>query len=153
MIVDGGNAPVFERITAKIATAAVNGTPKDQSLSPLEVSRQGGCEGLRYHLTRLLSWLYAPRTPKRAGERDQGESTRCMYPAPSNLHSLIVLPLNLFERHPSIRGEWISTHLHPNGRRVTPVVETSLCFRRRENLLGKDLWLLGHGARSERSGL
>ena len=104
MIVDGGNAPVFERITAKIATAAVNGTPKDQSLSPLEVSRQGGCEGLRYHLTRLLSWLYAPRTPKRTGERDQGEPTRCMYPAPSNLHSLIVLPLDLFERHPSKRG-------------------------------------------------
>jgi len=41
MIVDKGNAPVFERITVKIATAVVNGIPEDQSLSPLVMSRQG----------------------------------------------------------------------------------------------------------------
>jgi len=42
MMVDKGNAPVFERITVKIATAVMNGTPEDQSLSPLTMNRQGG---------------------------------------------------------------------------------------------------------------
>jgi len=44
MIVDRGNAPVFERITVKIATAVVNGTPKDQSLSPLKVVGREGAK-------------------------------------------------------------------------------------------------------------
>lgn len=40
MMVDRGNALVFERITAKITTAVVNGTLEGQFLSPSAMSRQ-----------------------------------------------------------------------------------------------------------------
>ena len=150
-MVDGGNAPVFERIMVKITTAVMNGTPEDQSLSPLAMSRQGGA--------KVCSTIYPGCLPGRTLrgfpntlERIQGESIRHMYPIPSNLHSIIILPLDLLQCHPSRRGtdQRIST---PKQRRAIPAVETSLCFRRGENLLGKVLWLLGHGTRSERPGL
>jgi hypothetical protein len=41
MMVDRGNALVFERISAKITTAVVNGTPEGQFLGPLAMSRRG----------------------------------------------------------------------------------------------------------------
>ena len=41
MMVESGNAFVFERISAKIATAVMNGMPKNQPPSPLAMSRRG----------------------------------------------------------------------------------------------------------------
>lgn len=40
MMVDRGNALVFERISAKIATAVVNGMPENQLYSPPVMSRR-----------------------------------------------------------------------------------------------------------------
>ena len=63
MMVDRGNAFVFERITAKITTAVRNETPAIEFLSipAIDVGR-----GLQYRRSHTPSWSCAPQIPKYA---------------------------------------------------------------------------------------
>jgi len=97
MMVDRGNALVFERISAKIATAVVNG-----SVSRPQRSRRGGGEVHSTIDPGCLPSLTLCRFPN-ALEGTRSGSTRRMHSIFSNLHSFIVLPFDLLQCHPSRR--------------------------------------------------
>ena len=152
-MVDRGNAFVFERISVKIATAVVNGTPENQPSSLLVVHG-------REARGKMCSTIDPTRFPggtlrnfPKALQRTRGGSMRREDPSSSNLHPFIILPFNLLQRHPSRRGERTDQRISTsNSRRITPAVWISLCFRRWEYLLGKDFRLLRHGTCPERPG-
>ena len=103
-MVDRGNAPVFERITVNITTAVMGGTPGNQSLSPLTMNKQGSVKVCSTIYPGCFPGLTLRGFPNTL-ERIQGQSPRrTMYPVPSDLHSLIVLPLDFLQCHPSRWG-------------------------------------------------
>jgi len=137
MMVDRGNAPVFERITVNITTAVMGGTPGDQSLSPLTMNRQGSAEVCSTIYPGCFPGLTLRGFPN-ALERIQGQSTRrTMYSIPSNLHSLIVLPFYLLQCHPS---RWGTDQRASSPRKL------------KSDSVGRDLTLLRMRRESPRKG-